>query len=420
MPRAALVLGALTILLASCLPRTPAFELPVPGEIEALERRVGTDSTDVDALVALAASRLAAADAEQATRLLDVALVSAPDDPAATLLRGVALEESGRPLEAANQYRAYMDLHPGPMVRRAMARLDGVAIEATREVARRSLASTPTEPQGRRVVVLPFAHEGSPTEEELTSAVATLASRDVTGRGWSVVDPRLARILLSEAGIRPTERAEYEVARRVAGAVGASHVVRGRFIQTDPDLVEWRVAVDDFTREDSTTLALVTVRLAPDQMVELEQRVGGILSGALFRGDPDAHDDVYHTSDRFALLEYGRGLIAWDAGVVSDAISAFEGAVTRDPDFGEASDWVTRLRSVEAIRDGERADQIVEIARLGELRRVLVAARTDPAGTPGAAIGAGGRPFVADLLGLDRLGAGPALEIRFTLPGGLR
>ena len=337
------------------------------------------------------------------------------------LLFGIALEESGRPLEAAGRFQRYVDEYPGLMAREAADRREGVSPAATRTVAQNMWAGGPQELEGRRVVVLPFAHAGGAAEEALAAAVTSLASGDVSGRGWEVVAPELTGALLEEADIETTDRADVAIARRIGATVGASHVVRGRFVYAESGQLEWSVIVDDFTR-DSTTLAQVTVQLGPNEMVEVERRIGSVLSGVLFRGDPEAHADRVHTNNRFALLDFGRAVLAWSGGDLVSAIEALEGALTIDPAFQEAEDMLDRLQRIEALRNGDRPTQLEEIVRVASLRRALVAARapSSGAGAGASSVGRTERVFVADLLGLDRLGAGPVIDLTFTLPPGAR
>lgn len=410
---------------AGCILNSDPYLPPSPADRVAFEARLAADSTDVDAVVALAVFDLGDARAESAARLLQRTVVRAPDDPVVPLLLAVA--EEARSISSARvAYGNYARGRGGALAEWARARMDALEVAAVTEEVRRALAAPApdlTQADSRSVVVLPFAYSsGDQIEQGLATALSTLVTSDLRRRGqWDLVDDRRARIALREMRIASESLLDLAVAASIGPYVGARHVVQGRFVPAPADSVIWEVTVTTLTAGAEPTVARFAIKGAVTEASLMERRMPNLIRNTL-----DGEQLVDELSPRHAELEvamvaFGNGVMALDRDDQEAAEIAFERAFALDSTFLEAGELQVRTAAVTSTRIVPLPTQLAEIARVGERQRAVLALQMAGGSAHQQAlsrVGARERPLLADALGLDAFGANVLLEIRLVPLGG--
>ena len=108
-----IALLAFALLCGGCFLRSPAFELPTPGDVPSIDARLERDSAEVDAVVARADLDVAEGRPDVARSLLESADRRMPGDPVLPFLLAIAQEEAGLLSEARRTYDAYGDANIG-------------------------------------------------------------------------------------------------------------------------------------------------------------------------------------------------------------------------------------------------------------------------------------------------------------------
>ena len=122
-----------------------------------------------------------------------------------------------------------------------------------------------------------------------------------------------------------------------------------------------------------------------------------------------------------ALLAFGRGLAAQDAGDFEQAEAHFGEATRLDPGFGLAQAKRTQsIRSAAARQVSAARAMQSQAARLTQQRRMVQRLQASPASVRQrvlASLGQKQRAVIAELLGQDRVGTAILLELVFRAPG---
>lgn len=356
---AGLVCGA-----AGCATLPPA---PTPSEIPQLRAAVMADSADVGARVRLAEAHRLAGEPEAARLLLDPI---AATEPVAGFHLALALEDLGRWTEARAFYRNYLEAGRSSALKRwVQARLTALEQReleaAVRDALAREEQTADTPPEPNTVGVFPFLTvTDDPELRVLGTALAELLTTDLglTGR-LRVLERTQLNALLAEIELGESGRVDPATAARGGRLLRAGRIVQGRVEAVAGQLSaqalilrvsEWPDAAPDPLRDQAALARVFDMqkRLA----LELYARMDIQLTAA-----ERARITRHATQNVQALLEFGYGLEAMDAGDYLTATQHFVRALDHDPAFEPARAQWTRS---EELWRAEAMDRVA-LVRLG-------------------------------------------------------
>ena len=319
---------------------TPAAAIPT------LETRAARAPENVEAALRLGAAYREAGRLDDAARVLGAAHERAPRDERATLLLGLTYEDRGDVARARELYstaeRAGVSRRLGGQLRDRLALLERRARQAeVRAVIAREAQLAATPPSTGTVAVFPFLFAGGdeslrPLERALAEFLVTDLSQ--TGR-LEVVERARVQMLLDEIGLGETGRTDPVTAARGGRLLGAAHVVQGRLGGSEAALeMEVRVARAG-TGGVWTTGEAVGQRGGLRRLMEMQKELAlGIYHRLGVDLTPAERELVLRrpTENLQAVLAYGRGLEAADAGDFARAAEHFTQAASLDPAFAAA------------------------------------------------------------------------------------
>ena len=365
------LLAALGACAAAGSPRTtPAPDLP------ALEARVAADPADVEAAVQLGAAYRGAGRLDEAVRVLADVRERAPQNQDAALLLGLAYEEQAQPARARELYQWYVSHGTSRRMRDELrgrlALLDHQAREeevraAVAQEAR--LAGTPPTPNS--VAVFPFLFGGGdeslrPLERALAEFMVTDLSQ--TGR-LQVLERVRVQQMMDEIALAESGRVDPATAARGGRLLGAASVVQGRFEGTEQALsLEARVGRVTSSSTRPTGDAVVR-RGDVQRLFEMEKALAlGVYQRLNVQLSSAERERVMRipTTNLQAVLAFGRGLQAADAGDWPTAARHFWEAARLDPNFSPA------LNRAQEAADAARA-VATTTANLAEMVQIKLA-----------------------------------------------
>lgn len=386
-----------------------AFEAPPqqpapPADIPALEARAQGSPADVAIAVRLGAAYREAGRLDDARLVLEQAHGRAPDDHGATLFLGLTYEDQGELERARQLYAAYVASGAPPRLRAELrgrlAVLERRAREAdVRQAVAREAQLAGTPPLPNSVAVFPFRVTAADSSlRPLERALAEFLSTDlsVTGR-LHVLERARVQLLLDETALARSGRVDSATAARGGRLLGAASVVQGH------------VGGSERALEMEVRVARVTPTGAQPAGEPLGQRGG---AGALFdmqKGlaigihrqlgvelTPAERERVMRrpTENLQAVLAYGRGLEAADAGDFARAVQHFMEAATLDPGFAAAR------QQAQASTGAARASGTTT-AQLARMARAEMASGDPLAAVEALVPGLGARDPAAEALGRE-------------------
>lgn len=371
-PSSGLLLG-LALLSAGCAAIPPAPGGPSASEIPRLEAELARDTTDVPGMVRLGAAYREGDRAGEARRLLERAVEREPENGGAVLLLGLTYEDLGLHARAGELYGRYERVGRSPEVREALrSRLALLRRRELEDAARDALAREAelarTPPQPRSVAVFPFAHAGADSAlRPLGRALADMLATDLSQSSRvTVLERTRVQSLLDEMKLSASGLVTPSTAVRSGHLLGAEHVVQGRFAGTERALELQAAVVRSAGRGPSSSPPLAARRGEARRLFDLEKALAFDLFRALGVDLTPAERELVNrrpTENLQAVLAYGRGLEAADAGDFQQAVRHFMEAVRFDPGFAEASRQAERAAaSAAAQRTTTR-----QLARRGSL-----------------------------------------------------
>ena len=314
--------------------------------LPALEIRAAQAPGDVDAAVRLGDAYRRAGRLDDARQVLEAAHRLAPRDEGAALFLGLTAEDQGEMDRARQLYTEFLLAGASRRMQRELRgrlvllerRVDEAAVrDAVAREAR--LAATPPRPNSVAVYPFRFAARDE-TLRPLERALAEFLSTDlaVTGR-LAVLERARVQLLLDEIALGASGRVDPATAARGGRLLGAAHVVQGHIGGTEQAL------------ELGARVARVTPAGAEAAGSAMDER-GGLpalfqMQKALALGiherlgvrltPPDSVRVLRRPTENLrAVLAYGRGLEAADAGDFAQAVRHFMEAARLDPGFAEA------------------------------------------------------------------------------------
>jgi Tfp pilus assembly protein PilF/TolB-like protein len=408
---------------------------PGPEEIPALERATASSPRDVDLRVRLGAAYRAAGRLDDARRVLEDALRTDPGSERAIFVLGAVYDEAGADSIAGALYRRYLDEHPDGALREELTRrLEVVrrrALERSVNAAlarEAELAGTPPEP--RTVGVFPFTYQGSDERlRPLGRALAEMITTDLSQSSRLRVLERLrVQLLIDEMALSDRQRVDPATAARSGRLLGAARVVQGVLDGNEAELVMEAVVVpvgDDAPPPGSP----LSARDPAQRFFDMENRIVlDLFQSMNIELTAAEREAVTHrpTDNLNALLAFGLGLEAQDAGRYEEAAQHFNDAAALDPNFGAASSKAIEAGSL-TVAQSVDIDAFVQegLTSLGggaETEYVEWLTRlTSFSDLEGLLPGILGRDAVPELLGREGIGeSGSTVEIIFRRPGGDR
>lgn len=343
-----LACAALAVLLPACAPGT-GMQAPGPQEIPALEAQYRAAPGNEATRARLAAAYRAADRPADAVALLEPVAGQAGPTTAVTLAG--AYEDLDRFADARTIYTRLESTTSGRLQREVRSRLlalNRLELEhAVQRAIEREDSLRAVTPPPNTIGVFPFLFASSNQElAPLSRALAELLTVDLaqTSR-LRVVERARIQYLLDEMAFGESARVDTTTAARAGRLVGAGRIVQGRI---------------DGAGDQVQLVSLLVGVGTPEGARQLEE--GGPLS-QLFDIEKQLALDIYEaagiqltaaerervnrrqTENVQALLAFGYGLEAADAGNYQAAIEQFDRARDLDPGFALAQDWLTRTQA---------------------------------------------------------------------------
>lgn len=387
---------------ASSSPRgMPALDVPT------LEARVAADSGDAQAAVMLGAAYREAGRLSDARTVLESVRRRAPQNEDAVLFLGLVYEEQNELDRARELYRRYVaqgaSRRMRDELRGRLALLEQRAREAEVQAAVAQEARlSAAAPEPNTVAVFPFLFGGGdeslrPLERALAEFMVTDLSQ--TGR-LRVLERVRVQQMLDEVALSSSGRVDSATAVRGGRLLGAASVVQGRFAGTEQALnLEARVA--RMTRTGSRpTGDAVSRRGDMDALFRMQKALAvGVYQRLGVQLSPTERERVMRipTTNLHAVLAFGRGLQAADAGQWAQAAEHFLEAARLDPGFSPAAG-----RAGEALNAARAlAVTTADLATMARIKLEHGAEVLDAVDAllPGAQVGAA----VAQVLGIGGL-----------------
>ncbi len=412
----------LTLGLGGCASARGASFVPAPDEVPALEARIESHPQDAEALTRLGAAYERDGRHEQAAAVLQRAVEADAKAPNAHFVLGLVHDAQGRHAEAAAAYQRYLDLAPGSRLRgQVEGRLELARRSALRVAIRESLAreqQLAAQPSPATVAVFPFVFSGSDERlRPLGRALAEMLSTDLAQTDRLTVLERVQiQALLDEVELGGGGVVDAATAARGGRLLGAGRVVQGQVSGSEARLRLDAAVVEVGTDGPSGT---VSQEDAGARLFEMEkalafqvyERMGVSLS-------PAERERVNRrfTENLQALLAFGQGLEASDAGRHAEARRFYQQAATLDPQFqraGQLAGAAADLERAQATSASDAAEEVAQASAEAEISEQIaeVAQQAAAAATRNAA---------QEALGTEGVGRTPATPIVITLkrPGG--
>jgi TolB-like protein len=254
--------------------------------------------------------------------------------------------------------------------------------EAVRGALARERQVADSVPPARTVGVFPFFTVTTDTTlRPLGTALAELLTTDLAQtERVRVVERVQLQVLLDEMKVGATERVDPRTAARSGRILGASNIVQGR-VDGGQTQLTMQTAVVRVPAPAGATPAPIRATGTLARIFELEKNLALSIYerlGVQLTVAERQRVTRQQTNNVQALLAFGYGLEAQDAGRFADARTQFQRAVQLDPNFVRA-----REKMDEASRLGEASAMSVD---------ALAALAVTPEPTPPPPTPGGGRP----------------------------
>jgi tetratricopeptide (TPR) repeat protein len=415
---------------SGCAGAFSAPEPPTPDQIPPLEIRHAERPADADVATRLAAAYREAGRVDEAVDLLESTLASNPDHEAAVYYLGLAYEEVGADSSALALYQRYLELDGDADLRNELERRVGVIRRAAlRESVLASLAReaelAATPPRARTIAVFPFPYLGSdPGIRSLGRALAQLLVTDLSQTDRLDVLERLqVQYLAEEIALAEQGRVDPATAARGGRVLGAERVVQGQIDGTVQEIVLDAAVIRTSDGADAAESVGSRDQLA--RFFDLEKEMAlAIYEAAGVQLTPAERERVLQrqTENLEAILAFGLGLEAQDAGRYQEAANHFSRAATLDPSFDLAASASNESNALAAAA----AVEVQRLATLGGERLMVSQAyadwlrrQVDFLQVEGLLPGSSERDAVSEFIGTEGFSESSAvLEIILDRPGG--
>ena len=415
---------ALAVGLGGCASMGGASFVPGPDEVPVLEARIESHPDDAEALTRLGAAYERDGRLEQAASVLERAVTADAKAPNAHFVLGLVHDARERYADAVASYQRYLELAPGSRLRgQVEGRLELARRSALRVAIRESLAreqQLAAQPSPGTVAVFPFVFSGADERlRPLGRALAEMLSTDLAQTERLTVLERVqVQALLDEVDLGGSGVVEAATAARGGRLLGAGRVVQGQVSGNEARLRLEAAVVQVGAGVQPGT---VSEEDAGARLFDMEKALAFQIYEAM--GVPLSPVERERVSRRFtenlqALLAFGQGLEASDAGRFAEARQLFQQAATLDPQFQRASQLAGAAADMERAATTSASDAAEEVAQASVEAEISeqVAAVAQQATT------AATRNAAQEALGTEGVGKTPATPIVILLkrPGGDR
>jgi tetratricopeptide (TPR) repeat protein len=332
--------------------RVPAAEIP------SLETQVRTDPANRDARLRLGIAYRGQGRATEAASTLDPLVARDSTDAAALFHLALAYEDLQRWADARMLHeKNRAGGGSARLARQVEARLASLRrweLQEAADAAVQNEGNLPA-PEARTVGVFPFLTTG--LNEDLrpyAHAITALLTTDLaqTGR-LRVLERAHMQILLDEIRMNETQRMDPATAARAGRLLSAGRIVQGRMDQTTGGIGLTALVVSVDAGPGGTPGRALGQDGALNQLFELEKQLALSLYAELGVQLTVAEREritTRQTENLQALLAFGYGLEAMDAGQYAEAVQHFERAAQLDPQFEEAREELETARGLETGR----------------------------------------------------------------------
>lgn len=332
---------AVLVACAACAPATRAPQPPSPSEIPALKARMASDTTPRTRTL-LAAAYRAAGQPDSALALLQPLVASGSGGPTAQFFLGLTYEDLHRYEAARRVYEAY--LHSAgsdslkAQVRDRLALLNREELQAAaRSALSREAELRGTPPAPHTIAVFPFVEQGNPRLRPLGRALAELLTTDLgeTDR-LKVLERARVQYLIDEMKLGSSGLVDPSTAARTGHLLGAGRIVQGR-IGSGGQGVALQALLVPVGAADTTVSGRPLAERGPlARLFDMEKSLAlGIYSAMGIQLTTAERERITRkpTSNIQALLAFGAGLEAQDAGHYQEATRDYARALRLDPSF---------------------------------------------------------------------------------------
>jgi tetratricopeptide (TPR) repeat protein len=403
--------------------------MAAPGrrDIPALEARLRQDSAAASVRVRLAVAYRDSGDVRRAIALLEPVTRADPTDDAAALWLGLSYEEAERYAEARAQYESFLQHSRSSSLRsRVQSRLELIAALEIRAAARASLAreqelaSTPPSP--RTVGVFPFLFAGTDTTyRPLGRALSELLTTDLSQTDrLRVLERAQLQVIADEMRLTRQGYVDPATAARAGRIVSAEHIVQGRIAGGPTDLSMQALVV---RTESAAEASGGTIREegGVSRLFDMEKAIAlAVYSRVGIQLTAAERERVERrlTSNVQALIAFGYGLEARDAGNYAEAARQFTRATQFDPGFRRAREMRDDASRLSIAAAGTRdlagiAGTAIDLSLTRWQREQLTIGLLEST-IPNPQV----RDPIVEVLGTEGVGRGVGIDIVIRRPGG--
>lgn len=324
-----------------------------PSNMPVLLGRFQADSLDILARRDLGSIALRTGDTSLAGPHLRAAFAAMPDDPQSRFFYGMLLEAQGYGNDAIPVYQAYTRSPLSSPYRRLMhgryellrrARAHAAILARKDSVEQGILLNVRND----AVAVFPFAFlEGPARYKSLGKALSTMMVNDLAQvHSLTVLERHNMQFLLDELELGASGLVDPRTAPRLDQMLGAGHIVGGSYSVSDKTLhLELTLLKPQASDQDFADASPIDRRLMAFQKTMVFQLTDA-MDLELSPAEIDAIQFI-PTQDLQAILAFGRGLDAEDAGNFSGAMDHFMEALQIAPTFSAAGESMQTNEALE-------------------------------------------------------------------------
>ena len=340
------LLPAVGLVLAACTSHLPPAGVPTPADISRLQARAARDPS-AEAQAALGAALRASGARDSARVLLERTVAAHPNSGVATLYLGLTYEDLGDYERADSAYRRYLVTGTSPAIKREvtgrLALLQRRQLEsAIRNALSQERMLSRQAPAPRTVGIFPFVVSGVDTTlQPLSRALSALLTTDLaqTDR-LRVLERTQVQALVDEIKLSGSGLVDPATAVRSGHLLQASRIVQGR-VGGGQAALQIAAAVVPVGGPTSGRATPVQVQNTVAHLFDMEKDLAfGLYRSMGIELTVAERERVSHraTENLAALLQFGWGLAAEDAGRWQEAQQYFAKARQLDPGFILAAD----------------------------------------------------------------------------------
>jgi tetratricopeptide (TPR) repeat protein len=399
-------------MIAGCAPAVGPLRVS-PEQIPVLEATLRADTADAGTRIHLAAAYREAGRLDDARVLLEGTRADAEAEAQALLLLGVTYEDLARPADARAAYERYLAVGRSDDLRSHVSgRLELVRraelVQLVQNALRREAELSTMAPEPAAVAVFPFLFAAQDTAlRPVARAVAQFLATDLGRVGRITVLERAAvSALLQEWRLAESMLVDQATAVRSGYLLRAGRVVQGR-VDGDATALALETALVTVRPGETAAPRTIAQRDALDRLLDLEKQLALEVFASMGVQLTDAERDQVlsrPTGNLQAVLAYGRGLEAMDAGNYAVAAQHFAEATRLDGGFEAARTSAQRASGAAAAASVSTADLAT---RVGEEAVAVVEAFDAGDLLPDPAV----RDPAAEILGNEGVGRRTILEI---------